>query len=111
MSNQLLKSLLNEMEGELGETDFVYTRYEDPGHSWIKVPLWVLKSLGIENKISEYSYRDRPGSFFLEEDVDGSLFYTTFVKKYDENPSIRTIHIEDFDEFIIKHKLKQNEKF
>jgi len=51
----------------------LFQHYTDPGHGWIKVPVKLLKSLGIEGKISTYSYR--LGEYaYLEEDSDASLF-------------------------------------
>jgi hypothetical protein len=50
-----------------------YTIYSDPGHAWCKVPIQKLKQLGIENKISQYSFvKDQ--SVYLEEDCDLPLF-------------------------------------
>lgn len=47
--------------------------YEDPGHAWMKVSRAELKKLGLEEKISSYSYQ-RGDSVYLEEDCDASLF-------------------------------------
>ena len=47
--------------------------FTDSEHGWIKVPVKLLKSLGIEGKISMYSYR-RGEYAYLEEDCDASLF-------------------------------------
>lgn len=53
--------------------------FHDPGHGWLKVPIKLLKKLGIENDISSYSYI-RSEYAYLEEDTDVSLFYTTMKK-------------------------------
>mgnify|MGYP000916152570 CR=1 FL=1 len=45
----------------------------DPGHSWLKVPVAELQRLGIESKISSYSF-ERNGMAYLEEDVDLEIF-------------------------------------
>lgn len=46
--------------------------YSDPGHGWIKVEKRLLVQLGIEDKISEYSYVK--GDYaYLEEDCDASV--------------------------------------
>ena len=45
----------------------------DPGHAWLEVPLSILKSLGIESKITDYSYV-KDGMAYLEEDADFSTF-------------------------------------
>jgi hypothetical protein len=47
--------------------------YSDPGHGWLQVPRGLLRQLGIEDKVSGYSYQ-RLGDVFLEEDCDYSLF-------------------------------------
>ena len=50
-----------------------HTFYSDPGHAWLKVNLNALSELGIENKISSYSYMR--GSFaYLEEDQDAQVY-------------------------------------
>ena len=46
--------------------------YSDPGHGWLKVPLKLLKELGITNKISHYSYL-RGDYGYLEEDRDAQI--------------------------------------
>lgn len=47
--------------------------YSDPGHGWLEVPRVLLHDLGIEEKVSAYSYQ-RLCYVFLEEDCDYSLF-------------------------------------
>lgn len=46
-----------------------FTYYTDPGHGWVKVPRKLLTKLGIDHKISSYSY-ERGDSVYLEEDCD-----------------------------------------
>lgn len=43
--------------------------YSDPGHAWCKVHKELLTKLGIEKKITAYSYQ-RGDYAFLEEDCD-----------------------------------------
>lgn len=50
-----------------------YTKFNDPGHGWLRVPLDELDTLGIRNKISSYSYTKGTNAY-LEEDCDYSLF-------------------------------------
>ncbi|MBA3756186.1 MAG: hypothetical protein H0X02_08190 [Nitrosomonas sp.] len=50
--------------------------YADPGHGWAKVKRQLLKEIGIEDKISSYSYQ-KGDHVFLEEDCDQSLFWQT----------------------------------
>lgn len=50
-----------------------FTFHTDPGHGWLEVPMSTIFALGIQNKISSYSYR-RGDTAYLEEDCDASLF-------------------------------------
>ena len=43
--------------------------FADPGHAWARFPKARLVKLGIDKKISSYSY-ERNGMAFLEEDCD-----------------------------------------
>lgn len=55
------------------------TRYADPGHSWLKVPRKLIRELGIEEKISGFSYQ--LGEFaYLEEDCDIAIFFKALLK-------------------------------
>ena len=50
----------------------VFHFYCDPAHSWMKVPRKLLAELGVEAKISTYSYQK--GNFvYLEEDCDAGI--------------------------------------
>ena len=51
-----------------------FTYYTDPGHGWVKVPRSLLAKLGINHKISTYSY-ERGDNVYLEEDCDLSHLY------------------------------------
>lgn len=53
-----------------------YQFYSDPSHGWLKVSIQELEQLGIQNKISSYSYMNK-GFAYLEEDCDLSLFFKT----------------------------------
>ena len=66
----------------------VFNYYSDPGHGWIKVPIKLIESLGITEKVSRYSYM-RNGFGYLEEDCDASLFFNAFRAKYGIDPIIR----------------------
>ncbi len=48
--------------------------YQDPGHGWIAVKRVWLNMLGIENKITGYSYQ-RGSTVYLEEDCDMTTFH------------------------------------
>lgn len=48
--------------------------FTDPGHGWVSVKIDTLKTLGIADQISHYSYM-RGSSAYLEEDCDLGLLY------------------------------------
>lgn len=50
-----------------------FTYYTDPGHGWVKVEKQLLIKLGIDKKISTYSYM-RKDCAYLEEDCDLHTF-------------------------------------
>lgn len=50
-----------------------YTFFSDPGHGWLKVPKGDLKFVGVDVRISHYSYMTG-GFAFLEEDCDANRF-------------------------------------
>jgi len=54
--------------------------FSDPGHGWLKIPRKLLQQLGIEQKITHYSYQ-RSEYVYLEEDCDASLFLQTMKEK------------------------------
>lgn len=56
------------------------TFYSDSGHGWCKAPLSLVKSLGIAEDISTYSYV-RNAHVYLEEDRDASIFFKALKEK------------------------------
>lgn len=50
-----------------------YKFHYDAGHGWLEVEIKEIQELGIENKISVYSYRNGDKAY-LEEDCDISVF-------------------------------------
>ena len=42
---------------------------QDPSHGWVKVPVSLLQKLGLETRITPFSYR-RNDYVYLEEDCD-----------------------------------------
>jgi len=50
-----------------------YTFYEDSGHGWLEVPLQELQDLGIQERITGFSYLYK-GKVYLEEDEDAGTF-------------------------------------
>ena len=53
--------------------------FSDPGHGWIRVKKTLLKELGVDNRITRYSYQK--GEYaYLEEDCDASIFCSAWEK-------------------------------
>lgn len=74
-----------------------YRFIEDPGHGWLEVNISEIKRLGIEPKISRYSYV-KGAMAYLEEDCDLGVFrqakesageVVELVCVYQENTPIR----------------------
>ena len=53
-----------------------YRLFSDPGHSWLEVSFDELVSLGINKKITAWSYY-KGNNVYLEEDVDAPLYLQT----------------------------------
>jgi len=70
------------------------TFHTDPGHGWLEVPHAELKELGIDSKISEYSYHNS-GIVYLEEDCDAGVFIDAIKAKH---PGIELIMKENYKE-------------
>jgi hypothetical protein len=81
-----------------------FNSYSDPAHGWVQVPLHILVSLGIEDKISRYSYQ-KGENVYLEEDGDASLFVETFEKVngclpiFKHNSTNRQSKIRNYDSY------------
>jgi len=71
----------------------VFHFYQDPGHGWIKVPVKLLRELGMLSEISDYSYY-KNGNVFLEEDRDASLF-TTIMNVYEKEVKFNEHHTDN----------------
>ena len=50
------------------------TFYEDAGHGWLAVKRSLLKALGIEKDITDFSYQ-KGDTVYLEEDADATCFW------------------------------------
>lgn len=61
-------------------TPIYYTFYSDPGHGWLAVNLDELIQLGIQDKISSYSYM-HGNTVYLEEDCDMAEFMNAMEAK------------------------------
>ena len=68
------------------------TIYSDPSHGWAKVPIKILKELGIADKISRYSYK-RGDMAYLEEDLDMGI-YIDKLKEQGFEPSFKEHHTD-----------------
>jgi hypothetical protein len=55
--------------------------HEDPGHGWMQVPKKLLMQLGIDSKISGYSYETEFNAY-LEEDCDMSILFQALGVSY-----------------------------
>jgi len=76
---------------------YTFLKISDSGHGWLAVDRLHLRALGIEKKISSYSYQCG-ATVYLEEDCDMSLFLDAleangdsyFIQhEYHENTPIR----------------------
>lgn len=65
----------------------LYYFYTDPGHGWLAVPHEDIAELGINERITAYSYRSGEVAF-LEEDQDASTFLEA-AKAYGWDVTIR----------------------
>jgi hypothetical protein len=75
-----------------------HTFYNDPGHAWLQVQRSDLKLLGIEKKISGYSYQDNEGFVYLEEDQDAGTYLNAIFPdalNNQEFAQFRTMYIID----------------
>lgn len=68
--------------------------YSDPGHAWLEVHIATLKALGIQHKISGYSYR-QDNLCYLEEDCDAPIFLEAYKNTYGTTPKILEEYQED----------------
>lgn len=66
-----------------------YGFQSDPGHGWLVVPRKELQALGIEDKISSFSYQGGDKIWaYLEEDQDAGIFIQAFKAKFGKDPII-----------------------
>lgn len=54
-----------------------FRKINDIGHGWLQVPKCLVYELGIENKITAYSYETEK-YIYLEEDCDMHIFFQTY---------------------------------
>jgi hypothetical protein len=67
--------------------------YTDPGHGWLAVKADEIKTLGIQDRISLYSYT-KGQTVYLEEDCDASLFITEYRKVMGKDPEYDFKHTD-----------------
>ena len=60
----------------------------DAGHEWLAVKISELVELGIEHKISEYSYV-KGGTAYLEGDVDAAIFCEAYREAHGVSPKTK----------------------
>lgn len=78
---------------------YEYRRIEDPGHSWLEVPVEDVRDLaGVFDEISAYSPIKRR-KFYLEEDCDLYTFYKAMEQKGYTVKMTRVL-VDDFEQFI-----------
>lgn len=69
--------------------------YTDPGHGWIGVKVELLRELGIQAQISEFSYQNENGTMaYLEEDCDASLFVEKYIERFGVKPEFKDSHTD-----------------
>jgi hypothetical protein len=61
---------------------------QDPGHGWVKVPLALIRELGIAEKITRFSYW-HAGHVYLEEDCDTCTFMNAYHAAFGFDPKLR----------------------
>lgn len=69
-----------------------FTVYADPGHAWLKVPLSLIRDLGIVDQISGFSYMSLTHAY-LEEDSDMAKFIKAY-KPVHGDPVIKERYAE-----------------
>jgi hypothetical protein len=73
----------------------------DPGHGWLKVPMWELKALGIMDKITPYSFISDAGKLaYLEEDCDA----TTYLKARKEQGHPDPVIVDQYVNYFNRNK-------
>ena len=70
-----------------------YDVYADPGHCWLKVKIAELEKLGIEGKITAFSYV-RGDNAYLEEDCDAGVLINA-LKNHGVEPKFKFHHTDN----------------
>jgi len=78
---------------------FQYKRIEDPGHSWLEVPVEDVRDLaGVFDQITDYS-PIKKRKFYLEEDCDLYTFYKAMEGK-GYTVKMERVLVEDFEQYL-----------
>jgi hypothetical protein len=76
-----------------------FTFHSDPGHAWLEVPLSLIRSLDIMDKITPYSYKTKEKAY-LEEDFDAITFIKAYLKSVGKEDNdygfFKTLIVEKF---------------
>jgi hypothetical protein len=72
----------------------VFNFHSDSGHGWLAVKNSLIWELGLESKISKYSYMQGLTSY-LEEDCDMSLFISAFELRFGHRPRTKELQSRD----------------
>lgn len=78
--------------------------YTDPGHGWLRVQRGDLQALGIEDKITPFSYQ-RGIFVYLEEDLDAGVYLVAakeagwVVSVKEQKPTNRSSTIRNYDSY------------
>lgn len=74
---------------------FSFNFHADPGHGWLEVSAEQIAEVGLKpTSFSHFSYR-RGSKYFLEEDVDASLFIAAFERIF---PKLDIKYVEHFSD-------------
>ncbi len=82
----------------MNNTTLTFNRIEDPGHSWLEVPVKMVRDIaGVFDQITDYSPIVK-GNWYLEEDCD---LYTFYKAMTDKGYTIKwnIVHVNDFDDY------------
>ena len=69
--------------------------FSDYSHGWLRVPCTLIDELGIESKISSFSYKDDT-HYYLEEDQDYGVFAEVYYKEGREKTPAKEIVVDSF---------------
>ncbi len=78
---------------------FEFNRIEDPGHSWLEVPVEIVRDIaGVFDNITDFSPIKRR-KFYLEEDCDLYTFYKAMTDK-GYTVKMNRVIVDDFESYL-----------